>query len=70
MIILDLVKANVKINTLELKYKTLKQTVENELYKEFMKKLDEPTEIDRLKKDNKRLRKQNKTLKEIIKEGK
>lgn len=70
MIILDLMKANQRANTLQVKYDTLKEVVKNELYKEFMKKLDEPTQIDRYKKENKRLRKQVKTLKEIVKEGK
>lgn len=70
MIILNLVKANKRANTLQVKYNTLEEVVKSELYKEFMKKLDEPTQIDRYKKENKRLRKQVKTLKEIVKEGK
>lgn len=58
-----------RINTLENELETLKQTIKDELYKEFMKKLGETTEIDRLKKENKKLRIKNKELKEIIKEG-
>ena len=56
-----------KINTLENELETLKQTIKDELYKEFMKKLGETTEVDRLKKENKRLRIKIKDLKEIIK---
>lgn len=60
---------NKKINTLELENETLKNTIKDELYKEFMKKLGEPLEMSRLKKENKKLRKQVKELKEIIKES-
>ena len=41
-----------------------------ELYKEFMKKLGEPMEAERLRKENKMLRQKIKVLKEMIKEGK
>lgn len=57
-----------KINTLELKIETLENTIKDEVYKEFMEKLREPIEIERLKNDNKRLRKKVKQLKELIKE--
>ena len=57
-----------KINTLELKVEMLESAIKDELYKEFMEKLGEPTEIERLKNDNKRLRKKVKQLKELIKE--
>lgn len=60
---------NRKINTLENENETLKNTIKDELYKEFMKKLGEPLEISRIKKENKKLRKQVKELKEIIKEN-
>lgn len=58
-----------KINTLENENETLKNTIKDELYKEFMKRLGEPLEISRLKRENKRLRKQKKELQEIIREG-
>ena len=58
-----------KINTLQLENETLKSAIKDELYKEFMKKLGEPLEISRLRKENKRLRKQKKELQEIIREG-
>lgn len=48
---------------------TLKETVKSELYKEFMDKLGEPIEMARLRKENKRLRQQVKSLKEIIRNG-
>ena len=58
---------NRKINTLENENETLKNTIKDELYKEFMKKLGETAENDRLKKENKKLRIKIKELKEIIK---
>ena len=59
-----------EINTLKLEVETLKNSIKEELYKEFMKKLGEPADNERLRKENKRLRQQIKSLKEIIKEGK
>jgi hypothetical protein len=59
-----------EINTLKLEVETLKNSIKEELYKEFMKKLGEPLEAERLRKENKRLRQQVKSLKEVIKEGK
>ena len=49
-----------KINTLENENETLKNAIKDELYKEFMKRLGEPLEVSRLKRENKRLRKQKK----------
>lgn len=66
----DIVKANQRIKTLENEVETLNNSIKDELYKEFLKKLDESTENERLKKENKILRKKTKILKEIIKEGK
>ena len=60
---------NRKINTLENENETLKNTIKDELYKEFMEKLGEPLEIARLRKENKKLRKQKKELQKIICEG-
>ena len=59
-----------RLNTLENKVETLENSIKEELYKEFMRKLGEPLECERLRKENKKLRKQVKILKEIIKEGK
>lgn len=67
MKILDIAKLNKKINSLENEVETLENIVKDELYKEFMKKLGETAEVDRLKKENKRLRVKIKSLKEIIK---
>ena len=58
-----------KINTLENENETLKNVIKDELYKEFMKRLGEPLEVSRLKRENQRLRKQKKELQEIIREG-
>lgn len=63
------IKQQRQINTLEGEVDVLENTIKDELYKEFMKKLGEPMEAERLRKENKRLRQQVKTLKEIIKEG-
>ena len=45
---------NRKINTLENENETLKNTIKDELYKEFMKKLGDPLERSRLAKENKK----------------
>lgn len=56
-----------KINTLENKIEELEGIIKDELYKIFMEKLSEPAKMERLIEENKRLRKKNKLLKEIIK---
>ena len=61
-------KLRKRINTLELENEVLKNTIKDELYKIFMKKLAEPEEAKRYKEDNIKLRKQIKVLKQIIKE--
>ena len=66
---IDKIKLQKENNSLKLQIETLKQTIKDELYKEFMDKLKEPAESKRLKEENKRLRAKNKELKEIIKEG-
>lgn len=58
------------INTLEMENETLRETIKDELYKSFMDKLGEPLEMERIKNENKRLRRQIKTLKELLKEAK
>lgn len=66
---LSYVKQLKLINTLETENIMLRDSIKEELYKEYMKKLGEPIENERLRKENKRLRQQVKSLKEIIKEG-
>lgn len=61
-------KLRKRINTLEGENEVLKNTIKDELYKIFMKKLAEPEETKKYKEDNIRLRKQIKVLKQIIKE--
>lgn len=61
-------KMRKRINALECENEVLKNTIKDELYKIFMKKLAEPEETKRYKEDNIRLRKQIKVLKQIIKE--
>lgn len=63
-------KLRKRINTLEGENEVLKNTIKDELYKIFMKKLAEPEETKKYKEDNIRLRKQIKALKQIIKEEK
>lgn len=62
-----IIKQKRKINKLENELEALKLSVKDELYKEFMQKLGDPTEMERLRKDNKRLRLKNRELREIIK---
>lgn len=64
---LKITKKNRKINTLENKVEELESIIKDELYKIFMEKLSEPAKMERLIQENKRLRKKNKLLKEIIK---
>ena len=67
MKMIDIIKLKRKINTLENQVETLENSIKDELYKEFMKKLGETAENDRLKKENKKLRIKIKELKKIIK---
>lgn len=62
-------KLKKRINQLENENEVLTNAIKDELYRIFMDKLGEPGEIARYKKENSRLRKQVKTLKEIIKNG-
>ena len=56
-----------RINTLELEKKELEEIIKDGLFKEFIKKINEPIELERLRKENKRLRKKIKDLKEEMK---
>lgn len=55
-----------KINSLEVEKDALEETIKDELFKIFMEKLQEPSEITRLRKENKNLRAKNKTLKALL----
>ena len=63
-------KMKKRINTLETENEMLKNIIKDELYKSFMKKLNDSESDKRYKEDNIRLRKQIKILKEIIREEK
>ena len=63
------IKLRRRINTLETENEVLKNTIKDELYKEFMKKLGEPDENKRLREENKRLRMKIKDYKEEILNG-
>ena len=65
----DVVKLHKQLNTVTTERDMLKETIKDELYKSFMAKLEEPLVYERTKQENKRLRQQVKTLKEIIKNG-
>lgn len=69
MKLFDIAKLKRKINTLENENEALKETIKNDLYAKFMNKLDNEIDLDRLKKENKKLRAKVKSLKDIIKEG-
>ncbi len=62
-------KMRKQINSLEIQVSTLENAIKDELYKAFMEKLGEPLAVERYKKENKKLRQQIKSLKEIIKES-
>ena len=61
---LDRIKMRMRINTLENENEMLKNTMKDKLYEAFMNKLTEPIENQRLKKENRRLRRVIKNLKE------
>lgn len=69
MIIIDRIKLNLKINSLENEIEALKEATKDDLFNKFMSKLNDETELNRLRNENKRLRAKVKSLKEIIKEG-
>lgn len=56
-----------KVNTLELEKSVLEDVIKDELYKTFMDKLQEPQELNRLKKELKNSRAKVKTLKALLK---
>lgn len=58
---------NKKINSLENELETLKSNVKDELYKKLMEKFDEPLVIQRLRKENKRLKEKIEKMKGEIK---
>ena len=69
MIIVDKIKVNLKINTLQNEIDTLQETIKEDLLSKFMSKLNDEAELNRLRNENKRLRAKVKSLKEIIKEN-
>lgn len=69
MIIIDKIKLNLKINTLQNEIDTLQETIKEDLLSKFMSKLNDEAELNRLRNENKRLRAKVKSLKEIMKEN-
>ena len=56
-----------RINSPECEVEVLQDTIKDELYKTFMEKLKEPTELARYKRENQNLRAKVKTLKSLLK---
>jgi uncharacterized protein Yka (UPF0111/DUF47 family) len=65
----NIAELNRKVNTLENENDILREIIKNELYKDFIMKLDEEDTIKRLKDENKRLRLKVKELQRIINDG-
>lgn len=63
---LSRIKMRMRINTLENENEMLKNTIKDKLYEAFMNKLTEPIENQRLKQENRRLRRVIKNLKEEL----
>ncbi len=61
----ELLKRN---NTLELEVQRLQNIIKDDLYKTFMDKLEEPQELQRLKRENTNLRRKNKVLRQLLKD--
>ena len=56
MIIIDKIKLNLKINTLQNEIDTLQETIKEDLLSKFMSKLNDEAELNRLRNENKRPR--------------
>ena len=67
MIFKDKIELQKKYNTLELKYETLKDQVKDDCFKTLLKVLSEQNDVERLRKENAKLRKKIKELKATIK---
>lgn len=64
---IEVAKYKRRINTLELEKKDLEEIIKDGLFKEFIKKINEPLELERLRNENKKLRKKIKDLKKEMK---
>lgn len=65
----DIIELNRKVNTLANDNDVLTKIIKNELYKDFIKKLDEQETIEKLRADNKRLRLKVKELQKLLADG-
>jgi hypothetical protein len=63
---IEVAKYKRRINTLELEKKDLEEIIKDGLFKEFIKKINEPLELERLRNENKKLRKKIKDLKKEV----
>lgn len=64
--IIEIKNQNKKVNTLENKVEMLENVIKDELYNRFMENIEMVNQVERLKKENKRLREKNKALRDII----
>lgn len=64
--VINIKKQIKKVNTLENKVEMLENVIKDELYNRFMENIEMVNQVERLKKENKRLREKNKALKDII----
>lgn len=62
-----LLKLKIQLNHAEVKISMLEEIIKNKLYKSLMDRIQEPNEIERLRKENKILRAKCKELKEKLK---
>ncbi len=64
------IELQMKLNTAELKIEILEETIKDELYTTFMKRLADANDSTKIKKENRNLRLKVKTLKSLIKDDK
>lgn len=64
--IIEIKNQNKRVNTLENKVEMLENVIKDELYNRFMENIEMVNQVEKLRKENKRLREKNKALKDII----
>lgn len=64
--IIEIKNQNKKVNTLENKVEMLENVIKDELYNRFMENIEMVNQVEKLRKENKRLREKNKALRDII----
>ena len=64
--IIEIKNQNKRVNTLENKVEMLENVIKDELYNRFMENIEMVNQVEKLRKENKRLREKNKALRDII----